>query len=169
MAALLINPEAEATSHMRWRDTKKGKIRPKKETKIILPLIAPIVNRVKAFLIDTFMIFMPLSYIVFYVIMGSREEFKFHMLTGWIYILIPHFIIITLFLWLKGQTPGYKAYNIKLVGLKHTKVTLLQIILRYIIFTLSLAFIPILFMPFFSKGKLALHDILSRTFPSHLK
>ncbi len=126
--------------------------------------ISPIVNRTKAFVTDSFMIFMPISYLVFYIIMGSREEFRNHMLQGWIYILVPHFIITTAFLFIKNQTPGYKAYNLKLVTFKYKKPKLLQIIIRYIIFTITIFLFPLLFVPFFLHSKLALHDIISGTF-----
>ncbi len=154
---------------MRWRDAKKGKFKHKAETKQEVLHISPIVNRIKAFLTDSFMIFMPIIYIVFYVIMGSREEFRAHMLTGWIYILIPHFIVTTLFLYIKNQTPGYKAYNIKLSTFKHQKPSFLQISARYIVFTITMAVFPLLFIPFFTKRKLGLHDYISATLPLYYK
>ena len=154
---------------MRWRDAKKGKFKHKIEKKREALNISPIIERVKAFLTDSFMLFMPIIYIVFYVIMGSREEFRANMLLGWIYILTPHFIITTLFLYIKNQTPGYKAYNIKLYTFKQKKPTLLQVALRYIIFTITMIIFPLLFIPFFTKQKLGLHDYISLTVPLHHK
>ena len=154
---------------MRWRDAKKGKFKHKTETKQEVLNISPIVNRVKAFLTDSFMIFMPIIYLVFYVIMGSREEFRAHMLIGWVYILIPHYLVTTLFLYVKNQTPGYKAYNIKLSTFGHTKPSFLQISVRYIVFTLTMAVFPLLFIPFFTKRKLGLHDYISATLPLYHK
>lgn len=133
-----------------------------------LPQTAPIINRVKAFLTDSFMIFMPICYLVIYVFLGSREEFRAHMLSGWLYVLIPHFIIITLFLFYKGQTPGYKAYDIKLLGKNAEKATLAQIIARYFLFTATLIIFPLMFAAFFRKDKKSLQDVITQTFPAQI-
>ena len=78
----------------RWRDVKHNKIIKKvKEQKQLSFTISSPLNRVKAFTTDTFMILMPLLYIVFYLVMGSREEFAENMLAGWAYTFIPHFVI----------------------------------------------------------------------------
>jgi len=149
----------------RWRDIKKGKVEKiPKETKESLN-ISPLHVRFKAFITDTFLIMMPIMYIVFYAIMGSREGFREHMLLGWIYILIPHMIIITLFLYLKNQTPGYKAYSIRLLTTDLKKPSLLQIIFRYILFTVSLFLIVPLFFPYFNKKRVMVHDIATKTVP----
>lgn len=150
---------------MRWRDVKKGKIDLKKVTKETSLQCSPILYRIKAFLTDSFMISMPIIYLVFYMIMGSREEFRAHMLLGWIYILIPHFFITAGFLYFKNQTPGYKAYDLKLVTFKMRRPTFFQIAIRYIIFTLTLAVFPLLFITFFTKNRCGLPDIISQTMP----
>lgn len=83
---------------MRWRDVKQGKVEPKEEKVKLapsnIPPIASIPDRMKAFITDSFMLLMPLMYFVFYIIMGSREEFAENMAAGWAYIFIPHFIIV---------------------------------------------------------------------------
>ena len=150
---------------MRWRDVKKGKIDLKDEAKKPSFQSSPVLYRIKAFLTDSFMISMPIIYLVFYVVMGSREEFRAHMLQGWIYILIPHFLVTTGFLYIKNQTPGYKAYNLKLVTFKMQKPTFFQVAVRYIIFTLILAIFPLLFITFFNKNRYGLQDIISQTVP----
>ena len=150
---------------MRWRDVKKGKIDLEKDAKEPSLQASPILYRIKAFLTDSFMISMPIMYLVFYIIMGSREEFGAHMLLGWTYILIPHFLITTGFLYFKNQTPGYKAYNLKLVTFKMEKPTFFQIAIRYIIFTLTLTIFPLLFITFFTKNRYGLPDIISQTIP----
>jgi len=150
---------------MRWRDVKKGKIDLKEEVKKPFFQSSPVLYRIKAFLTDSFMISMPIIYLVFYIVMGSREEFRAHMLLGWIYILIPHFLVTTGFLYIKNQTPGYKAYNLKLVTFKMQKPAFFQVAVRYIIFTLTLAIFPLLFITFFNKNRYGLQDIISRTVP----
>jgi len=148
----------------RWRDVRHNKILPK-EKKPLSFVISPPANRIKAFITDSFMLLMPILYLIFYVVMGSREEFAKHMLLGWIYILVPHFLIIIGFWYFKSQTPGYKAYDIKLVNNDLNKPTIIQLVIRYFTFLLSLLLVGSLFFAIFRKDKKALHDILSGTIP----
>jgi uncharacterized RDD family membrane protein YckC len=152
---------------MRWRDVKHGKIVPKKGKEKSLPpfTISPILDRFKAFIIDTFMIMMPIMYCVFYIIMGSREVFSEHMVQGWLYIFVPHCMVILTFYKLKSQTPGYKAYNIKLVDTNLQKPTILQLFIRYITFALSVFLVTGIILGFIRKDRKNLHDILSGTMP----
>lgn len=151
----------------RWRDVKHGKTKEEKLKPQKTPVytISPVVNRIKAFITDTFMILMPLMYFTFYVIMGSREEFATHMLAGWFYIFVPHFFIVIAFWYFKGQTPGYKAYGIKLVNTKIEKPSLFQLIVRYFAFALSVIMVAGLFLAIARKDKKTLHDMISRTMP----
>jgi uncharacterized RDD family membrane protein YckC len=150
---------------MRWRATKKGV---KKEHKSTSPLfaIAPFQRRLKAFVIDSFMLLMPILYSVFYLIYGSREGFAAHMLQGWLLILISYGLLTTLFLKRSGQTPGYKAYDLLLIDLKtgHS-ATLTQLIVRYTLLLLTALSVVGLFVPLLRKDKLALYDLLSQTAP----
>ena len=148
----------------RWRDVKHNKIK-QKEEKPIHFTISPPVNRVKAFITDTFMLLMPLLYIVFYLVMGSREEFAEHMIAGWLYIFVPHFLIIIGFWFFKSQTPGYKAYDIKLVDNKLKNPSIFRLIVRYFAFVLSRVLVAGLFLAIARKDKRTLHDIISGTMP----
>ena len=152
----------------RFRDIKKGNIKDisKKEKKIEAKdnnNYASIGDRFKAFLTDLFMLLMPIMYFVVYVIVGGREGFSHNMLMGWIYIIIPNFILVVIFFAKKSQTPGCKAYNIKLVDRDGNRALIGAIILRYYIELLSLVTIIPLFMPFFHKYKKSLQDIISAT------
>jgi len=151
---------------MRWRDVKHGNVTQVKEK--LPPLaytISPIFSRFKAFVTDTFMILMPLMYFVFYVVMGSREEFSANMILGWLYIFIPHFFIIMILWYIKGQTPGYKSQDIKIVDKKLQKPSIEKLLLRYIIFFISVPAIIGVVLCFFRKDKKNLHDLLSGTMP----
>jgi uncharacterized RDD family membrane protein YckC len=144
----------------RWRDVKKGKVEKKEEKKRIH--YAKITDRLKAFLTDTFMITMPIIYIVIYLIMGDREAFKEHMAQGWLYIIIPHFIIVTLLWTIKGQTPGMKAYNIKVVKYKDlTNINFLQAVIRYIFLPISIISVVGLLIAFFREDRATLADLIS--------
>jgi len=126
--------------------------------------------RVKAFLTDAFMLLMPIMYVVFYLVMEGREDFAAHKILGWLYILLPLVTAQTLFMYVSGQTPGYRAYNITLIDV-HTKEKppLLRIIFRNIAAILSfLTFVGWVLM-FFRKDHKTLHDLLSATAVVHKK
>jgi len=149
----------------RWRDVKHGKISAKsKKTEEKNSInYAKISDRLKAFLTDTFMITMPIMYIVIYLVMGSREEFKAHMGMGWVYILIPHFLIVVSFWTLKGQTPGMKAYNIKLISKSGKNPNFFQSTIRYFFMPISIISIIGMILAFLKKDKQTFYDFLSRT------
>ena len=151
----------------RFRDIKKGKIKKEtitKEKKRSRAKYAPISTKIKAFITDTFMLLMPIMYIVTYLIMGSLKDFNANILEGWMYILIPNFIVVFLFFWKSGQTPGCRAYAIELVDAKTgQKPHPLAIALRYYFELLSIVSIFGLFMAFFREDRKCLHDLLSGT------
>lgn len=150
---------------MRWRESKKGV---KKEVQSTQPLyvIAPFSRRLKAFIVDSFMLLMPILYSVFYLVFGSREGFSEQMITGWLLILLTYGTITTLFFAIKGQTPGYKAYDIELKELSHFKRPSWQrILIRYGFMILSTLTLFGLLVPLFRKDRRTLHDVLSHTAP----
>ncbi len=150
----------------KWRDVKQNRVEkniPKKILHSSLNFVA-IAKRFKAFLTDTFLITTPILYIVIYLIMGSGQEFAENRSLGWGIIFAVHFIIIAIF-WLKnGQTPGLKAYDLKLVDSKtETRVSVLQAIIRYSATLFSIISIFFIFTPFVNKEKKTFQDIVSNT------
>lgn len=151
----------------KWRDVKQNRVlEEKSNSKIKSPKsdVASLPSRLKAFLLDTFLITTPILYIVIYLIMGSGEEFSQNRTMGWGIIFFVHSILILIF-WLKnGQTPGLKAYDIKLVdNLTKQRVSVIQVIVRYITTLVAVVSIFLLFTPFFNKDKKTFQDILSNT------
>jgi len=148
----------------RWRHVKQGRLqKPQKEPTAPKIRYAPISARLKAFLTDTFMITMPIFYIVIYLVMGSREEFRENMAQGWLYILIPHYLIVTLLWSLKGQTPGMKAYGIALrrwPGLEKNP-DFLRSTIRYFAMPLSIFSIVGLLIALFRSDRATFHDLIS--------
>jgi uncharacterized RDD family membrane protein YckC len=121
-------------------------------------------KKVKAFLTDSFMLLMPIMYVVFYLIMGGREGFAEHKAMGWIYILIPLVIAQTAFMFKTGQTPGYRAYDITLIDdASGKKPSLFLIVFRNLSAVLSLFTFFGWIMMFFRKDNKTLHDLLSGT------
>lgn len=147
---------------MRWRDVKNKKFTPQQPTKKIL-ISSPILWRFKAFIIDTFMIYIPILYITTYLILGSKEEF----LANQIAIFVDTFLfglILSIFFAKSGQSPGFRAYEMKLIDKKTMqKPTLLKAFYRYFCFLISGASVVGLFVCFFRKDKQNLHDLMSQT------
>jgi len=121
-------------------------------------------TKFKAFLIDNFMLLMPIMYVVFYLIMGGRSGFAEHKLYGWVSIFLPLILVQTIFFYRGGQTPGYKAYNIKLIDETTGEKPNFGIIL-FRNFCALLSFFTIFgwMMMFFRKDHKTLHDLLSNT------
>jgi len=151
----------------RFRDVKQGRIKASsseiKSTKAIVRYASSSL-KIKAFLTDAFMLVMPIMYSVFYLVMDGREGFSSHKLLGWMAILIPLVIVQTLFMQYSAQTPGYRAYNIKVIDAKtQQKPPFFSILFRNICAILSLFTFVGWMMMFFRKDNKTLHDFLSDT------
>jgi uncharacterized RDD family membrane protein YckC len=152
----------------RFRDVKKGKVRPiEKEEKEVKGSIsfAPNIQKIKSAITDSFMLLMPIMYIVFYLVMDGREGFAEHKLEGWIYILVPFILVQSLFMFKgNGQTPGYRNYNLKVVDMETLETPpLSKIVLRNLSMLLSIVTIFGWLMMFLRKDRRGLHDLLSGT------
>ncbi|HHO42452.1 MAG TPA: RDD family protein [Epsilonproteobacteria bacterium] len=131
---------------------------------VVKPNYAPASLKIKAFIVDSFIILMPIMYIAFYLVMDGRDGFAQQKLAGWISILVPLIIIQTLFFYRSQQTPGYKAYNLILTD-SHTneKPSLGIIIFRNCTAILSFFSIFGWLLMFFRKDRKTLHDLLAGT------
>ncbi|AJC85405.1 RDD family protein [Campylobacter peloridis] len=118
--------------------------------------------RFKAFLIDIFLLYVPILYL-FYFTLGSKEAF---LNNQFIIFLCPLFfgLLQTLFLAKKAQSPGLKAYDLYLIDIKNgQKLNFIRIFLRYIIFIISFGLLIGFLVSFIRKDTLTLHDILSQS------
>jgi len=154
---------------MRWRDIKKGKPKSQLEKQANNTPYASIASKIKAFLTDMFMIMMPLAYTVTYLVMNGKEDMQNSLIARnslW----VVYGIVMILFWSLKGQTPGYKAYNLKVID-ADTKQnpSILKSFLRYIFFVISSTIIIGELIAFFRKDNKTLHDLLSKTYVIELK
>ena len=152
----------------RWRDTKKGKIKPitkKVEDNIEIPkgICTSPLHRSKAFITDMFMIMMPIMYLTTYVVMDGAASFKDSNMAHWVSMFI--YGLITVIFWVKkGQTPGFKAYDLKLIDDNSGKTLGYGLaIARYMMFILSAVSIVGALLPFFRKDKKTLQDLLMQT------
>ena len=150
---------------MRFRKLKKQTKTKQKQKEIPQETVhyATIADRIKAFITDMFMIYVPILYIITYAVMGGKDEFQSSDLAPFIGVLL-YGIIYVLFLWKSGQTPGKRAYSMKVVDAKsYKKITLIQAILRFIGFLLSATILIGLIFPFYRKDKRSLHDLIANT------
>jgi len=153
---------------VRFRDLKQGrvsKVDKKKSKKKKKSLIFPSkMDRFKAFITDSFMLLMPIMYIVIYLIMGSREGFAEDKLLGWVYIIVPLVMIETIFIAKSGQTPGMKAYGMKVISLKTKEIpsSVSLIIIRQILGVVDFLFFGWILM-FFRKDHRTPHELLTNT------
>ena len=151
----------------RFRDTKQGRIskiepKSKKEQNSSFQF-ATKGDYLKAVLTDSFMLLMPIMYIVFYLVFDGREDYGRHWQQGGLYILGALTIVESIFLILKGQTPGMKAYNLKLISLyTHKKPTPQLIIVRQIL-AKAVFLIWGWIVIFFRKDSRNLQDIILQT------
>jgi len=154
---------------MRWRNVKQNKL-PKVEEisspALALPF-ASMPDKIKAFITDSFLLAMPLFYIVVYLAFdglkgeGGVEGNKF---LAWVYILMPLGFIVSFFYVRTGQTPGMKAHTLKVIDNKtKEKPTILLAVLRFFFFNVAFFSFIGLLVGFFRKDGRGLHDLLSGT------
>ncbi|WP_419766315.1 MAG: RDD family protein [Arcobacter sp.] len=151
----------------RWRDIKGGKkeipANDFKSDELKSDVCTSIPARIKAFIVDMFMIMMPLAYLTTYVFMNGKDDFQGNEEARWSLSIIYGLIIITFWV-VKGQTPGLKAYNLKLIDAKtKEKISFGKAILRYLSFLFSAMTIVLAFLPFFRKDKKTFQDLVSNT------
>jgi len=151
----------------RWRDTKQSKSNNKNTStkkENVLIESSPLSTRLRAFLTDTFLITTPILYIVIYLIMGSGEAFSEDRLKGWSIILVIHLLIIIFFWFVKGQTPGLKAYGLKIVdALTKNRISFVQSLIRYSATVFVVVSFFLIFLPFIRKDKKTFQDLISNT------
>lgn len=124
--------------------------------------IASRIERAKAFLIDIFLLYVPVLYVCYFVL-GSKEAFLGNQAV--IFACSAFFgVVQALFLSTKAQSPGLKAYDLYLIDIKKgRKPSFLRVILRYIVFLIGASLLFGLLMSFLRKDGLALHDLLSQS------
>ena len=121
------------------------------------------IDRIKAFITDMFMINMPILYITTYFILDGKDDFQSSPLAQFL-ALLAYGVVYALFLSKTGQTPGKKAYGIKVVK-ADTKELLSPVmaLVRFFLFSISVLSIVGILLPFYNKEKKALHDIILNT------
>jgi uncharacterized RDD family membrane protein YckC len=148
----------------RFRDIKQGKIpSPAPAHRTPSDPFPDKRTRAKAFVTDSFMLLMPIMYLVFYAVMGGREGFAANKLLGWIDILVPLVFVQILFVAKSGQTPGMRAYNIRVVDARTLEAPRFgQIVLRQITAPFSRLLLGWILL-FVRRDHRMPHELISRT------
>jgi uncharacterized RDD family membrane protein YckC len=150
---------------MRFRNLKKqtknnNNLTKQNKTKMDL-LFPTYIDRIKAFIVDMFMIYIPILYIIAYVALSGKDEFQASSLAQFSGVAI-YAVIYALFLSKTGQTPGKKAYAMKVVDARSEEnLSFLQAMLRFVSFLISATTLLGLLLPLYRKDKKSLHDIMS--------
>jgi len=132
-------------------------------------IYARFTDRVKSFITDMFMIYMPIMYIVTYLVLGGKDEFQGSDIGPLIAVSIYGFIYAIL-LSKFGQTPGKKAYDLKVVNSNTGElIGFFHSLFRFVMFLLTATTLLGLFLPFYRKDKKALHDLICNTLVVKIK
>ncbi len=148
---------------MRFRELKKQKNKKEKIKVLDNVKYARYTDRIKAFITDMFMIYAPILYIITYLFLDGKEDFQSSQLAPLIGVSIYGFIYAVLVAKF-GQTPGKKAYIMKVVDAKTGRnIGFFRALLRFIAFLFTATTLLGLFLPFYRKDGKALHDIIVNT------
>lgn len=149
---------------MRIRDIKKQS-KTNNQTNKSKPkyIYAKYSDRVKAFITDMFMIYIPILYAITYVALNGKEDFQGSWIAQLSGVLIYALIYAT-FLAKSGQTPGKRAYNIKVVDSHSGEgISFFRAFLRFVSFLFSATILFGVLLPFFRQDKKSLHDLVAST------
>ncbi|WP_034583413.1 RDD family protein [Helicobacter pametensis] len=119
-------------------------------------------ERFKALVIDVFMIYTPILYVMTYGILGSKEAFQANQWAIFACILL-YGIIDSLFCCIGGQTPGMRAQELKLYAQTGQRPNFFLTLLRFFIWLLSLALLFGFVFPFLRKDRKTFHDLVCQT------
>ena len=109
------------------------------------------------------MIYMPILYILAYLVLDGKDAFQSSTLAPLIGML-SYGVIDAIFISRSGQTPGKKAYDIKVVDTTTQEtISFAKALWRYGVFIMTAATIFPLLVPFFRKDRRSLHDLLTHT------
>lgn len=152
----------------RWRDIKQGNKTDSIEKEEVIQdessSSASLGKRIKAFLTDSFLITTPIIYIVMYLVLGGGSGFAENRALGWGLILSIILFVIVFFWYIKYQTPGMKAYGLKIIKASNEeRISLGQAIIRYLATLFAMASFFLMFLPFFNKDKKTFQDLISNT------
>lgn len=120
--------------------------------------------RALAFLVDIFLIMMPINYLLalYFGFDAFRGAEPNQIATTIQFVLVS--VIFSLFWSISGQTPGKKAMKIRVVdAVTLDKISFLRAYIRFCLYFLSFISVIGFFMGIFRKDKKVLHDLICKT------
>ena len=149
---------------MRFRDLKKQqKKQQQSQSNLEQRHYVSYPDKIKALITDMFMIYAPILYIITYGVMGGKDAFQASQLAPLLGVTLyglVYAILVAKF----GQTPGKKAYTMKVVDDKtFEQISFFRALCRFVAFLFSATILLGLLTPFYRKDKKALHDIICST------
>ena len=131
---------------------------PKKSTKSYSILFA----QIKAFITDLFMIYVPILYIMTYLVLGSAEKFRESQSGIFVCVFIYAIISSTLFS-SKMQTPGYRYSRIILINLQNQPIGFFRAFFRFFVWIIGMTLVIGWLFPFFHPQKITFQDFVCQT------
>ena len=132
-------------------------------------IYARFVDRIKAFITDMFMIYMPIMYFITYIVLSGKDDFQGSEIAPLIAV-TTYALIYSIFLSKFGQTPGKKAYDLKVVDSKTGKgIDFFKALFRFVMFLFTMTTVLGIFLPFYRKDNKALHDLVCGTLVVRVK
>ena len=149
---------------MRFRDLKKQSYKNNhSEDKKQVSKPSYYMYRIKALIVDLFMIYMPIMYIMTYAILDGKDDLQSSSLAPFLATTI-YGLIYAAFLSHSGQTPGKKAYEIKVIDNKTSEnIGFFRAVFRFFTFLFTVTTLVGLLLPFIRKDNRPLHDLLAGT------
>jgi uncharacterized RDD family membrane protein YckC len=148
---------------MRFRNIKKSIKHTETKTRPRY-IYATYPQRVKAFITDLFMIYAPILYIIAYVVMSGKDDFQSSQAAPLMGVTL-YGVIYAVLIGKFGQTPGKKAYEIKVVDDKSGEhIGFFRALWRFFLFLFTATTMLGLFLPLYRRDKKALHDLICGTF-----
>ena len=145
---------------MRFRNIKNNNNKKKHNKQNKKAKIAKNLDRIKAFITDMFMIYIPILYIITYIFMDGKDDFLSSDIAPLLAVSVYGFIY-SLLISKFGQTPGKKAYDIKVVDIRSGEnLTFIKSLYRFILFLISAVSLIGLMLPLYRKDNRTLHDLI---------
>jgi uncharacterized RDD family membrane protein YckC len=110
-----------------------------------------------------FMIYAPILYIITYIVLDGKDQFQASQLAPLIGVTL-YGLIYAILVSKLAQTPGKKAYIIKIVDDKTYKnISFFRALWRFVAFLISATTLIGILLPLYRKDKKSLHDLMAQT------
>lgn len=127
-----------------------------------LPSLASYLDRFKAQVVDMFMLYTPILYGLTYLLLGGAQAFRSSPWAPFVAVFL-YAILHAIFLSRTGQTPGCKAYRLRVVDCQGRLLGFPLALVRFFLFLLSATLLFGVILPAIRRKKSTLHDWILKT------